>query len=68
MKALATAQQPAADRSTSQPTGEPKPFVISSLDILRMSQACLSAQEISDALEREGTIHPDEIRGVRHER
>lgn len=50
----------AKKKASAQPV-DPKPFVIPSLEILRMATACLSAQEISDALEREGTIHPDEM-------
>lgn len=41
---------------------ERREFTITSLQILQMARACLSAQTIQDALEGEGPIHPDEVK------
>lgn len=61
-----TTPRPATDpRSPTQPDPQSRQFTISPLQILAMAEACLSAQELSDALE--WTEAKQREAGVRHE-
>ena len=70
----ATGHEPAPEQHTgperivppaSETGREPEPFTVSPLALMQMSAALMSAQDISDALEREGPPAEGEIPKVR---